>query len=162
GQIARADSYYLTVSGLGDEAEYEQRFTGWAGDLTKLLKNEVGAKVETLTGKEATKANVEAKLKAIAGQAKPDDNFMLVMIGHGTWDDGDYKFNLPGPDISATELAALLDKIQAKQVIVNCTSASGGSLQALQKPKRVVITATKSGTEKNATVFARFWVEALR
>ena len=42
------------------------------------------------------------------------------------------------------------------------TSASGGSRAALEKPNRVVITATKSGNEKNATVFARFWVEALR
>src|SRR5262249_22938569 len=154
-------NYYLTVSGLGDEAEYEQRFSGQASDLTKLLKNEVGSKVETLSGKEATKANVEAKLKAIAAQAKPDDNFMLVMIGHGTFDDNVYKFNLPGPDISDTELAVLLDKIQAKQMVVNATSCSGGAIPVLQKTKRVVITATKSGTEKNATVFARFWIEAL-
>jgi hypothetical protein len=161
-QAARADSYYLTVAGLGGEAEYEQRFTGQASDLAKLLKNEPGAKVDTLSGKDATKANIEAKLRAIAQQAKPDDTFMLVMIGHGTFDDLEYKFNLPGPDLSATELAALLDKIQARQVIVNCTSASGGSTPVLQKAKRVVITATKSGTEKNATVFARFWVEALR
>jgi len=42
------------------------------------------------------------------------------------------------------------------------TSASGGSIQFLRKPGRVVITATKSGTEKNATVFARYWAEALR
>jgi len=160
--VARADSYYLTVAGLGDEPDYEQRFATWASDLGKLLKNEPGAKVDVLSGKDATKANMEAKLKAIAGQAKADDTFMLVLIGHGTFDDLDYKFNLPGPDISATELAALLDKIQARQVIVNTTSASGGSLATLQKNKRVVITATKSGTEKNATVFARFFVEALR
>src|SRR4029079_2655634 len=60
------------------------------------------------------------------------------------------------------ELAGLLDKIPAKQVVVNATSASGGALSTLQKPKRVVITATKTGTEKNATVFARFFIEALR
>ena len=42
------------------------------------------------------------------------------------------------------------------------TSASGGSRAVLEKANRVVITATKSGTEKNATVFARYWVEALR
>jgi hypothetical protein len=41
------------------------------------------------------------------------------------------------------------------------TSASGGSMDALRKPERIVITATKSGTEKNATVFAKFWAEAL-
>ena len=157
----RADSYFLTVAGLGGEDQYEQRFTGWASDLTKLLKAEPGAKVDTLSGKDATKANIEAKLRALAS-TKADDSFVLVLIGHGTYDDLDYKFNIPGADISASELATLLDKIPARQVVVNATSSSGGSLAALQKPKRVVITATKAGTEKNATVFARFFIESLR
>jgi len=157
----RADSYFLTIAGLGGEDQYEQRFTGWASDLNKLLKAEPGAKVDTLSGKDATKTNIEAKLRALA-TTKADDSFVLVLIGHGTFDELDYKFNIPGPDISASELAGLLDKIPAKQVVVNATSASGGSLSTLQKPKRVVITATKTGTEKNATVFARFFIEALR
>jgi hypothetical protein len=42
------------------------------------------------------------------------------------------------------------------------TSASGGSLTALRRKDRAVITATKSGNEKNVTVFARYWVEAMR
>ena len=42
------------------------------------------------------------------------------------------------------------------------TSSSGGAVNALKQDNRTVITATKSGTEKNATVFARYWVEALR
>ncbi|PYT18099.1 MAG: hypothetical protein DMG59_05530 [Acidobacteria bacterium] len=160
----RADTFYLTVAGLGDEPDYEQRFSGWAKDLDKLLRaSEPGAKITTLSGGEATKANLEARLREIAKQAKPDDSFILMMIGHGTFDEIDYKFNLPGPDISATEMSALLDKIPAShQLVVNMTSASGGSLIGFEKPKRVVITATKSGTEKNATVFARYWVEALR
>ena len=32
----------------------------------------------------------------------------------------------------------------------------------MQRHDRVVIAATKTGTEKNATVFARYWVEALQ
>ena len=49
-----------------------------------------------------------------------------------------------------------------RQLVVNTTSASGGSIAALERPGRAVIAATKSGTEKNATVFARYWVEALQ
>ena len=45
---------------------------------------------------------------------------------------------------------------------MNATSASGGSVHALLGANRTVITATKAGTEKNATVFARYWIEALR
>lgn len=160
--VARADTYFLTVAGLGAEQEYEQRFSGWAKDLDKVVRGEPGAKVETLTGKDATKANMEAKLRAIAAQAKTDDSVVVTLIGHGTYDDRDYKFALPGPDISGSELAQLLDKIQAKVLVVNTTSSSGGSIPILQKAKRVVITATKTGTEKNVTVFARYWIEALR
>ncbi len=74
-----------------------------------------------------------------------------------------YKFNLVGPDIGAEELAGLCDKVAAKrQLIVDTTSSSGGVLKALQKPGRAVVMATKNGTEKNATVFARYWLEALQ
>jgi hypothetical protein len=102
-------------------------------------------------------------LEQLAGQAKPDDDFVLMLIGHGSFDGFEYKFNLVGPDISGNDLAALCDKIPAKrQLIVNTTSASGGSILSLQKAGRAVIAATKSGTEKNATIFARYWVEALQ
>src|SRR5580698_38047 len=95
-----AETFYLTVAGLGGAPEYDQRFSGWAKDIDKLLKSaEANAKIETLFGADATKANIESKLLAFASAAKPDDSIVLMMIGHGTWDNTDYKFNLPGPDI---------------------------------------------------------------
>ncbi len=160
----RADTFYFTIAGLGGEPEYEQRFSGWAKDLDKLLHEvEPHAKIKTLYGAEATRANIEAYLREISKEAKPDDSVVLMLIGHGTSDEFDYKFNLPGPDLSASQLAALLDKLPAQhQLIVNMTSASGVSIMTLEKPMRVLITATKAGTEKNATVFPRYWIEGLR
>lgn len=159
---AQATSFYLTVAGLGGEPEYEQRFAGWASDITKSLAGEAGAKVETLSGKDATKANIQAKLAAIASQAKTDDTLMVLFIGHGSYDEIDYKLNIPGQDISATELNEALNKIAARQAVVLTTAGSAGAIKHLQHDKRVIITATKAGTERNATVFARFWVEAFR
>ena len=49
-----------------------------------------------------------------------------MLIGHGTFDERDYKFNLPGPDISATELAAAAGQDPGAQLVVNMTSSSGG------------------------------------
>ncbi len=160
---ARAGVYYVTVAGLGGEPDYEQEFTSLATDLDRLLKaSGSDAHVFTLDGNDATRARLTDVLGKIASQAKPDDDFVLILIGHGTYDGVEYKFNLVGPDISAVDLAALCDRIAAKrQLIVNTTSASGGSVPALEKRGRCVIAATKSGTEKNATVFARYWVEAL-
>ena len=159
----RGATYYLTVAGLGGEPEYDQRFTGLAKDLDKLLKASSGeAQVFTLMGKEASRARLTETFGRIAGQAKPEDDFVLILIGHGSFDGVEYKFNLVGPDATAEELARLCNGLPAKrQLIVNTTSASGGSVPALERPGRAVIAATKSGTEKNATVFCRFWVEAL-
>jgi hypothetical protein len=56
----------------------------------------------------------------------------------------------------------MLDRIATRrQLVVDTSSASGGAVVALERPGRAVIAATKSGTEKNATVFARYWAEAL-
>ncbi|MBL8175147.1 MAG: hypothetical protein JNK48_10780 [Bryobacterales bacterium] len=160
---ANAANYYVTVAGLGGEEEYEQRFTGLAKEIDKLLKSSSGAaRVETLFGPAATKAKLSEVLSGIAKTAGPQDALVVMLIGHGTWDNTDYKFNLPGPDLSSSDLAAMLERVASQQLIVNMTSCSGGSLNALKRENRAVITATKSGTEKNATVFARYWTEALR
>ncbi|MCX6613437.1 MAG: hypothetical protein NTW74_21640 [Acidobacteria bacterium] len=99
----------------------------------------------------------------IAKEAKADDTLVVTLIGHGTFDGVEYKFNLPGPDVTAKELSMWMLPVPAKrQLIVNTTSASGGSLADLRQDGRTVITATKSGTEKLSTVFPRYWLEALR
>jgi hypothetical protein len=161
---ARAASYYVIVAGLGGEPDYEQRFTAAAKDLNRIFTAEGPAvHVYTLTGTQATAAQLRETMGTVARDAKTDDSFALILVGHGSFDGVEYKFNLVGPDVTAAEIAALCDHIAAKrQLIVDTTSASGGAVPALERPGRAVIAATKSGTEKNATVFARYWVEALQ
>ncbi len=161
---ARAVTYFVIVSGLGGEPDYEQRFTATAKELDLALKAEgPTAHVAMLTGANATAAQLRDALAAVAREAKPDDDFALILIGHGSFDGVEYKFNLVGPDMTAAQIAELCDKIPVqRQLIVNTTSASGGAVQVFERPGRAVIAATKSGTEKNATVFARYWVEAFQ
>jgi hypothetical protein len=163
-QAARADTYFLTVAGLGGEPDYEQRFTELASQLDRIFKGSGSTgHVFTLSGKQATRSHLVATLRTIGSQARPEDDFVLILIGHGSYDGQQYKFNLVGPDISATALAQACARIASKrQLIVNTTSASGASVAELAKSGRAVIAATKSGTEKNATVFARYWVDALQ
>jgi hypothetical protein len=159
----QASTYYVTIAGLGGEPEYEQRFSGWAKDIDKALKAAPDAKIDTLYGPEATRAAIRAVFDRIGKESKPQDALVVMLIGHGAVDGADYKINLPGPDMSAIELATLLDRQPAsRQLVVNMTSCSGGAIDALRKENRVVVSATKTGTEKNATVFARYWAEALR
>ena len=162
--LARAATYYVIVAGLGDEPYYEQRFTSAANDLERIFTSEGPmVHVATLTGGQATAVQLKQSLEAVARDAKPDDDFALILIGHGSFDGVDYKFNLVGPDMTAAEIASLCDRISARrQLIVDTTSASGGAVPAFERPGRAVIAATKSGTEKNATVFARYWVEAFQ
>jgi len=163
GVHAHAAVYYVTLAGLGGEPDYEQRFTANANDLDKIFKSGTGTHVYTLIGKQSTKARLSETIALIAKQAKPEDDFILTLIGHGSFDGVEYKFNLVGPDISGSELAVLCDRVPTRrQLIVDTSSASGGVVAALERPGRGVIVATKSGSEKNATVFARYWVEALQ
>ena len=161
---AHAATFYVIVAGLGGEPDYDQRFTATANDLDRIFKSGgTTARVYTLVGAQATAARLRETINTIEREARADDDFALILIGHGSFDGVEYKFNLPGPDLSAGEIAAMCDRVASRrQLIVDTTSASGGAMQTLEKPGRAVIAATKSGTEKNATVFARYWVDALQ
>jgi len=156
-----AATYYVTVTGLGGEQEYVVRFSMLGNEIDKALKSS-GSDAKVTTLQNGTKEQVRSAFNQISREAKPDDALVFMLVGHGSFDGAEYKINLQGPDLSAAELAALMDHVPARrQLVVNMTSASGGSMDVLRKPERIVITATKSGTEKNATIFAKYWAEAL-
>ena len=158
-----AATFYVTVAGLGGAPDYEAQFQKWSIDLRhELDKNGTGTQVQSLAGDKATLSAVKETLARLAQEAKPEDSVAIFLIGHGTFDGTDYKFNLPGPDLTAGELAAMMNRIpSAHQLIVNMTSCSGASVPALARKGRIVITATKSGTEKNAPIFAHYWIEGM-
>ena len=93
--------------------------------------------------------------------AQPAGELWLVFIGHGTFDGRSAKFNLRGPDISAADLAAALKPCRRPLAVIQCASASGPFLKALSGPGRVVITATRSGNEVNATRFGGYLARAI-
>ncbi len=157
-----AATFYVNIAGLGGELDYTQRFKMWADDIDGSLKKAGGdATVTTMIAPHLEE--IRTRFAELAKQAKPADALVVILIGHGSYDGRDYKFNITGPDLTATDLAALLDRVPAqRQLVVNMTSCSGGSIEQLRRPNRIVISATKTGSEKNATNFARYFVEALR
>ena len=81
-----AATYYLTVAGLGGEPDYEQRFTAQARDLDKAFRSAGGtAHVYTLTGAQATAVQLRSTVNAIAQQSTANDDFVLILIGHGSF-----------------------------------------------------------------------------
>lgn len=162
--IAHADTYALIVSGLGGEAQYDKRFQSQADGLSVAAEKLTGAKsrVTSLVSTAATRDAIRQALQTLAGTVGRDDRVMVVLIGHGTYDGEEYRFNVPGPDLTATELGQWLDRIGAReQLIVNATSASGAVVDRWRRDGRVVISATKNGGERTATRFPQFWLEAV-
>ncbi len=160
---ATAASHFLVVEGIGGTQVYAERFREQVESLLPVLRRTAGddALVRVLAGGEATAGRVEAALKEVARAVVPGDAVAVFLIGHGSHDGRRYKFNIPGPDFTDRQLGAWLDEVPAaRQLVVSTTSSSGGALEALKSPRRIVITATKNGRERNATVFGRYWVEA--
>jgi len=85
----------------------------------------------------------------------------LVLIGHGTFDGKEAKFNLRGPDLTASELSDALKPFNRPIAIINCASASGPFLNALSATNRVIVTATRSGYEQNYSRFGAYIAEAI-
>ena len=78
---------------------------------------------------ESRRENIIRLLEELAARLGPEDTLQLFLIGHGSDDGYDYRFNLPGPDITALRLSELLERFRTtRQVVVNMTSSSGASL----------------------------------
>jgi hypothetical protein len=160
---ASAAEHTLIISGLGGEPAYEMRFREEANALADFARKSTSPEaVRVLSGAQATREQVSRELAQLAQRAGEADAVTIVLIGHGSYDGEEYRYNLPGPDLTGTELLALFDRVAARaQLIVNATSASGAVLESWRRPGRVVITATKNGGERTATRFAQHWAEAV-
>jgi hypothetical protein len=159
---AHAASHTFIVSGLGGEPQYDQRFREQAAAVAEAAKSTAETEVTVLSGEQADRESVRKQLRALAAKAAAEDRVTVVLIGHGSFDGEEYRLNLPGPDITATELGNLFDQLRARdQLIVNATSASGAVAERWKRNGRVVITATKSGGERTATRFGEFWKQAV-
>jgi len=108
-----------------------------------------------------TAANIRRVLGDLRRRVTASDTLLLVLLGHGTYDGIDAKFNLVGPDLSAAEWKAALDGIAGRFVIVNTTESSFPFLEQLSSRGRVIITATDSAAQRFATVFPEYFIRSL-
>jgi len=121
-----------------------------------------GADVKVFNGEPTDSGTDSDRLKtALADAANSSADLWLVFIGHGTFDNKQAKFNLHGPDISAEELSGWLKPLKRRIVIIQGASASAPFINQLSAPNRVIITATRSGSEQNYARFGQFAANAL-
>ncbi len=168
-----AETYGLFVSGLGGDQEIERSFY----EATRLLFESAIASgmkesnlvwlsedtaVDDRTKERSTREAVLNEIGLLSTRLQTGDLLWMVIVGHGSYRDGQSKVNLPGPDLSDRDLVSALSKIPKDRalVFVHTGSASGGFLEALSAEGRVVITATKSPAQRNSTVFGTFFAAA--
>lgn len=164
------ERYAVIVTGATGGVAYAQQYTKWTQSLTQTLVETMKfdrARVTVLSeapdeARAATAANLRRILAALRQQMQTEDLLFLVLIGHGTFDGLDAKFNLVGPDMEAAEWATLLRGVPGRLVIVNSASASFPFIERLSGPRRVVISATDSVAQRFDTVFPEYFVAAFR
>ena len=168
--IASGDDYYtLIVVGASGEPSYAKTYDGWRQTLVEVLRSQEGFRDDHLIvlsetpGPGVGRASEEGVTQAIQylrARMTASSVVMLVLVGHGTFDGIDAKFNIVGPDLEAARWDALLDTLPGRSVVVNTTAASGPFVRRLSQAGRVVITATESAVQRYDTVFPGFFVNA--
>lgn len=157
-------THVLVVTGVPGDEEHARKFQQWATTFIDAAKTKEGvpaANITFLSDRGATKPAVEKAFGDIAAKAKANDEVFILLIGHGSFDGTVAAFNLPGPDLTADDYARLLTRFAAQRVVfVNTSSSSGAFLKPLAGPGRVIVTATKTGGERNETDFPQYFVAA--
>ncbi len=172
--LAAQETYLLVIAGVEGDAEHGEQFHKWAAAIVDTAKNKgaipeanityLGDKPERDTTRirgRSVRENVTKVFADLAERARPSDEVFIVLFGHGSYDGRQAAFNLPGPDLAVPDYARLLDKIRsARLVFVNTASSSGEFAKALSGPGRTIVTATRTGGERNEPRFPEYFVEA--
>ena len=158
----------MIVSGATGGPSYAQQYTAWTRTLTMALVERLKfdpARIVSLSespdpAQAATAANVRRAFATLRGQAKADDLLFVFLIGHGTFDGVDAKFNLVGPDMDLGEWSALVRGFPGRVIVVNSAPASSPFIERLSGPRRIVVSATDSVAQRFDTVFPEYFIAA--
>jgi hypothetical protein len=175
-RAAGGDRYALIVTGASGGDVYAQKYAKWRAAFVETLRDkfhydpqrviELADVPRQAAGPDdgvrpATRENVLAALADLRRRMTKDDQLLVLLIGHGTSLDGDEaKFNLVGPDLSATEWSEQLRRLPGRLVFVNTTGASFPFLRKIAAKGHVVLTATDAAAQQFETVFPEFFIKA--
>lgn len=168
------ESYLVIITGLGGEDSYRQKFHEWSLAMRDAAIERDGLSEDNIfylaekkelapdiVYESSRKENVIALFEKLQQTVRPGDQLYVLLVGHGSFRSEQSRFNLPGPDLTAEDFESLLKPFAEQQIVfVNASSASGGFLPALSGANRVIVTATKSGYERNESQFGKYFVEA--
>lgn len=144
-----APAAMIIVTGAPGTDEYGTQFQDWANQWKKAAGT-AGVQASVLGADDAATDSREKLQQTLKLQTPTaDEPLWLVLIGHGTWDGKNAKFNVRGDDVSVSDLTEWLKPFERPLIIVAAFSSSGAWLEPLKAPNRVILTATRSGSEEN-------------
>ncbi len=167
--------YALLVGGMPGTPIHARRYADWLKRFRAYLTGPAGvpaANVVVLSGDEtfakdpivkgaATAEAVLAELKRLAATVQPQDQFILLTVGHASKRLTVPTLVLPGPDLSAQDLRRALDALPTKQQVLLLFSADSGKwVEELASEQRVIVAAAmpEEGAEP---VYAEFFLRGL-
>lgn len=168
GAAQAQQRFALVISGATGGDEYAAQYTAWTDgfartlvDTLRFASTDVIVLSETEDRPAASTAdNVKRVIGSIRQKMARNDTLLILLIGHGTFDGTDAKFNLVGPDLEATEWAALLRPLPGTVIVANTTAGSFPFVERLTGPRRIVISATDSVAQRFDTVFPGYFIQA--
>jgi hypothetical protein len=152
----------IIAVGAAGEAEFGVEFAKWTEQWRQAT--ELAGAMPQVVGVGPTNVLTDlVQLKKILSSEPTNTTaeLWLVLIGHGTFDGKEAKFNLRGPDLAATELVEWLKPLRRPVIVINSASSSSPFLNKLSGPERIIVTATKSGYEENFARFGKFIAAAI-
>jgi len=167
-------THVLIVAGLSGDPAFRRTFDAsvkataavasakWGvSDSSLFLLTEDSVATSWSRGR-STRENIGQAFTRLSRRVAPGDVVFVFLVGHGSGEGPTSKVNLPGPDATASEYAAWIRGFSAQQVVfVNAASGSGDFVPVLAGPGRVIVTATRSAVERNASVFGQHFAEAI-
>ena len=171
---AGPQTYALLIGGMPGTPVHARRYADWLGRFRKFLvgRAEVAEdNVVVLTGDDRARRRLKAgqadregireAVASLARRVRPEDQFILMLVGHGGKRVLDPTLLIVGEDLSAAQLALAVQDIRSEnQVFLLFNGAAGKWVEYLHGQGRTIVAATmpEQGAEP---VYAEFFLRGL-
>lgn len=176
-QSVDTNKYAVIITGAAASDEIADRFQRWTRDLHDTLRDDygysddnirvlfdAGQSIEGIAISGSSRVgDIVEEMATLQQEVMAGDQVSLFVLGHGSGTFGAAKFNNVGPDMTGTDLAAMLDGFSEQDIVViNTTSASFEFSRELSALGRVIVSATRSPSERYDPIFPGYLIEGLQ